>query len=150
MDSSFNLVSNCVFVQSSNLTRDFHVTRYFSSTLNIDVTHHAKHDSSRGPGGPRRPRIVHDVRSCRDSTGRSGCPRAGFVGDRGSTTSIVEGCGWPTVGVGPTVARNTPRSVQDAMSEVEEVVPGALRSRNDQSPNEDVPHIESRRRLSLI
>ena len=41
------------------------------------------------------------------------------------------------------------------MSEAEEVVPGALRSRNDQNferelVSESLPHIESRRRLSLI
>ena len=30
---------------------------------------------------------------------------AGFVGDTGSSTSIVEGCGWQTVGVGPTVVQ---------------------------------------------
>ena len=55
----------------------------------------------------------------------------------------------------PQSPRGTPRSAQDGMSEAEEVVPVALRSRNDQSlesefVNESVPHIESRRRLSLI
>ena len=55
----------------------------------------------------------------------------------------------------PQSPRGTPRSVQDAMSEAEEVFPGALRSRNDQNFGRELvtecpPHIESRRRSSLI
>ena len=60
---------------------------------------------------------------------------AGFVGDRGSSTSIVEGCGWQLV---LQSSRGTPRSVHDELSEVEEkaIVPGAFRTHNDESPPE--------------
>ena len=51
-----------------------------------------------------------------------------LVGQR-STTSIVEGCWLVLV---PQSSRGTPRFVQDAMSEVEEVVPGALLTHNDE------------------
>ena len=57
----------------------------------------------------------------------------------------------------PQSSRGTPRSVHDVMSEVEEeaVVPGALRTHIDEShesefDTERIPHIDSRRRLSLI
>ena len=57
----------------------------------------------------------------------------------------------------PQSSRGTPRSVHDVMSEVEEeaVVPGALRTHNDEShesefDTESIPRIDSRRRLSLI
>ena len=57
----------------------------------------------------------------------------------------------------PQSPRGTPQSVHDVMSEVDEeaVVPGAFRSHNDESHEsefvtESIPHIESRRRLSLI
>ena len=109
-------------------------------------------DSSHGPGAQRDPELfamsVHaeipqDVLDALEQE-TEGPPRL--------LSRVVGGRRLVLV---PQSPRGTPRSVQDAMSEAEEVVPGALRSHNGQNferelVSESLPHIESRRRLSLI